>query len=823
MEKKNIFLSNTKEVMPYTSPRGGGGENNYPLLTRPLTHVRKLKHELESIVTSDIRVEQVAEIRQKDGIYLEVSGKQGYELNYKSLEAERSGIQLLNVKIKDAVTKATIFVPRNKTSILLNKFNRFEETLLANKKLKNNDLVRSIDSICIADVEAFWCGPPEDIPTSGTRTWCEVWLNTEKHYNDEDVLTVFKLLLDEFNIEYKSDYISFPERIVMLIRVNYNDLVALLQCSKNIAEFRKCIEPNSFFINESLTFQYDWIENIKNRLQNTDSNATICLLDTGVSSAHPLIDLFIQAHDIHTVFDDGDLRDYCGHGTGMAGIALYNDLNQLLLSSDDITIPYRLESSKILRSQENNPELYGAITAQGILFNEIVNPDKDRSICMAVTTDATYGIPTSWSGAIDEIVAGVNISDNENENKRLMYISAGNVDPSNLRDISYPDVNITSCVENPGQSWNALTVGAYNSKIQIDDVDFLGCHPVADIDELSPYSRTSILWENKWPIKPEILMDGGNMAYNDNFYSNCDDLSLLTTNHKLSDNLFSTIWATSAATAQASKLSAEIYCKYPNAWPETIRALMVHSARWTDKMKRQFLPSHTPNKTQIRQLLRTCGYGIPDFQRAVSCQNNSVNMIIEEELQPFNINQRKDIVTNELHIHKLPWPKEVLESLGNEEVELRVTLSYYIEPSPGNIGWKEKYSYQSCGLRFEIKNSLESLDDFKKRVNKVARDEDSNWRNELGISAPWYLGVNNRNVGSIHSDFMCVPAIDLANANDIAVYPVGGWWKNRKRLKRYYDKIRYSLIISLSTKETEVDFYTPIITEVQTPIMIALS
>ena len=71
--------------MPYTSPRGGGGESNYPLLARPLTHVRKLKHELETIVTSDIRAEQVAGIRQKDGIYLEVSGKQGYELNYKSL------------------------------------------------------------------------------------------------------------------------------------------------------------------------------------------------------------------------------------------------------------------------------------------------------------------------------------------------------------------------------------------------------------------------------------------------------------------------------------------------------------------------------------------------------------------------------------------------------------------------------------------------------------------------------------------------------------------------------------------------------------------
>ena len=295
---------------------------------------------------------------------------------------------------------------------------------------------------------------------------------------------------------------------------------------------------------------------------------------------------------------------------------------------------------------------------------------------------------------------------------------------------------------------------------------------------------------------------------------------MLTTNHKLSKNLFSTIWATSAATAQASKLSAEIYCKYPNAWPETIRALMVHSARWTDKMKQQFLPAESPKKSDIRVLLRSCGYGIPNLDRAVSCKNNYVNMIIEEELQPFDFD--KSVVTNELNIHKLPWPKEVLEALGDEEVELRVTLSYYIEPSPGHIGWKDKYTYQSCGLRFELKNSMESLDDFKKRINEIARAEDPNWHNVLGKPTSWYLGAKNRNVGSIHSDFMCVPAVDLSNANDIAVYPIGGWWKNRKRLKRYYDKIRYSLIISLSTKDTKVDFYTPIVTEIQNPVAVPI-
>ena len=819
MEKANIFLSNTKESMPYKTTRRGGGKNNYPVLTQPLAHVRKLKQELDSIINSAITPEQVAAIKEKDGFYLDISGKQGYDLNYKSLEDERAGIQLLNIQSEDALTKATVFVPQNKVSNLISKFDKFESTIGVGDKPKNNDLVRSIDTIREADVASFWQGPHENMPTSNIRVWCEVWLTTEKQ-NDSDVLTEFKSLLDEFNIAYKNEHITFPERIVMLILVNYNDLVALLQCSKYIAELNKCEEPNSFFIKESLTAQYDWVDDIKNRLQPEDSNATICLLDTGVSSAHPLLEPFIHEQDIHTVFDDGDVSDSDGHGTAMAGVALYHDLNQSLLSHDTISIPYRIESSKILRNQKNDPELYGAITAQGILFNEIENPDKDRSICMAVTTDATDGHPTSWSGAIDEIVAGVNIFGADNEDKRLMLISAGNVELSEFRDIKYPDVNINSYVQNPGQSWNALTVGAYNSKIRIDDTAFLGCHPVADVGELSPYSSTSVLWNNKWPIKPEILMDGGNIVYQDNFYSDCDDLSLLTTHNKLSKNLFATICATSAATAQASKLSAEIYCKYPNAWPETIRALMVHSARWTDKMKQQFLPPESTKKSDIRVLLRTCGYGIPNLERAVSCKNNYVNMIIEEELQPFDYDNR--VITNELHIHKLPWPKEVLEALGDEEVELRVTLSYYIEPSPGHIGWKDKYTYQSCGLRFELKNSMESLDDFKKRINKIARAEDPNWRNELGKSTSWYLGTNNRNVGSIHSDFMCVPAVDLSNANDIAVYPVGGWWKNRKRLKRYYDKIRYSLIISLSTKETEVDFYTPIVTEIQNPVAVPI-
>jgi hypothetical protein len=40
-----------------------------------------------------------------------------------------------------------------------------------------------------------------------------------------------------------------------------------------------------------------------------------------------------------------------------------------------------------------------------------------------------------------------------------------------------------------------------------------------------------------------------------------------------------------------------------------------------------------------------------------------------------------------MHLHQLPWPTEVLEDLGPTQVSMRVTLSYFIEPSPNNIGW----------------------------------------------------------------------------------------------------------------------------------------
>jgi hypothetical protein len=147
--------------------------------------------------------------------------------------------------------------------------------------------------------------------------------------------------------------------------------------------------------------------------------------------------------------------------------------------------------------------------------------------------------------------------------------------------------------------------------------------------------------------------------------------------------------------------------------------------------------------------------------------------VIQEELQPIN----------KMHIYRIPWPVEVLRELGNEMVTLRATLSYFVEPGPDEIGWQHKYRYPSCGLRFDVINQDETEEDFKKRINVAMRGENRKDKGEGGSgSTHWYLGSENRDVGLIHSDFRTQYAIDLCNSILLAVYPVVGWWRERRRM-----------------------------------------
>jgi hypothetical protein len=190
--------------------------------------------------------------------------------------------------------------------------------------------------------------------------------------------------------------------------------------------------------------------------------------------------------------------------------------------------------------------------------------------------------------------------------------------------------------------------------------------------------------------------------------------------------------------------------------------------------------------------------------------------MIEDALLPF----RKDgsvIKTRDMNLHRLPWPRTELAALGNLDVELRITLSYFIEPNPGERGWTRRHRYASHNLRFAVKRSLETHDAFRQRINKAAQDEEAGQPAGTPGSDDWVLGPI-RDRGSVHSDIWQGSAAALADRDAISVFPISGWWKEKPALQRWERAARYALLVSIRAPGSEIDIYNSIATRLAVPV-----
>src|SRR3546814_7093768 len=88
-----------------------------------------------------------------------------------------------------------------------------------------------------------------------------------------------------------------------------------------------------------------------------------------------------------------------------------------------------------------------------------------------------------------------------------------------------------------------------------------------------------------------------------------------------------------------------------------------------------------------------------------------------DALLPF----RKDgsaIKTRDMNLHRLPWPRAELAALGELDVELRITLSYFIEPNPGERGWTRRSAEHTSELQSLMRISYAVLCLNKKSIEQ---------------------------------------------------------------------------------------------------------
>ena len=754
------------------------------------------------------------------GLQVEFESFPDIELAFESLARESSGIELFNVRHEESRTMATIFVPDGKLHILENlvtayldeskdKINEQKGT----RTPRNQKLLNTIRNIRVATLKALWTDDPEVFPQSDEEDlWWEVWLPVR----DDRIAEVqrFAHLTKALNFRIAPGQIEFPERTVLLIHGSRVQMQRSMMTLNSIAELRRGKETADFFDSLPPEDQLEWSDDLLQRLNlpvESEDTPHVCILDTGINRGHPLLTSALDSRDLHTIEPGWGTNDNQGHGTAMAGLALLGDLTPVLISNEPISIHHRLESVKLLdrpHSNSGDPAHHGYRTIQAISYPEITAPERQRVFSMAVTAqDARdQGRPSAWSATIDRLAVDY---ENQGETHRLFILSAGNVDDPNAWS-QYPYSNSTDGIHDPGQAWNALTVGASTVLVHITEPGTDDYQPIAPAGGLSPFSTTSQTWQSHCPLKPDVVFEGGNVAQDGIGAVWMASLSLLTTHAGPAGRLFTTSNATSAATALAAKMAARLMTEYPGLRMETIRGLMVHSAQWTREMRRQFLsnPSN-PGKGDVANLVRHCGFGQPDLERALWSVENSLTLVCEDSLHPFTRVGNKAPTLRDMNLHRLPWPLQELETLGETEVEMRVTVSYFIEPNPSARG-RSRYRYESHGLRFDVKRPHESDDEFRQRINLAARDAEEGSSASSGKDSGWLLGTNNRHRGSVHSDIWRGPAAYLASRGMLAVFPVSGWWKTRPKLERYDQRANYSLLVSIHAPKVDVDLYTAI-------------
>jgi Subtilase family len=746
--------------------------------------------------------------QSQNGIYLTIEGRPQEPLLTERLERRKKNIELLAVKEERDRTTATVFVPESARDFLartIEDYRTKNEPLAIIPEPKGRRLLEGIGDIRLAALRDLWIDDPKEFPGPGDMIDWEVWLRpvaTDR----------FRVAAMEAGIVCGSQPLVFPEDVALFVVSSAESLAHLNESTLGISRLARSKKMTDFSLPVPEE-QARQMEELLARVQTPDTTQTsLCILDTGVKREHRLLVPVLAPEDCHAYRDEWGPEDHHGHGTQMAGVCCYGDLARVMGNTQQVTIPYRIESVKIFPPIGTNPhELLGAITAGGVARAELAQPGRKRLFCLATSTDEDSphrGRPTSWSAELDQLCFGSEITPRVG---RLFCVAVGNIrEPAQLRHADYPVLNDLSEIESPGHAWNVLTIGGITELTEINDTTRAGWLSFAKRGDLCPVSRTAN-WSETWPIKPDVVMEAGNLGVDpaDGLGYGFPEVRLLTTSREYPQVPFEDFGDTSAAAASAARLCAIVQSQYPNLWAESIRALVVDSAAWTPTML-SHLPAN-PKKADHGLLLKRYGFGVPDLGRALYSASDALTLIAEDTIQPYAKQGNKKAVLNEMKLFSLPWPREQLIGLGGTAVELRVTLSYFIEPNPAESARNQKSRYCSHGLRFAVMLPDEDVNEFRKRVNKVARQEgDHRHAQDTG----WILGSDLRDRGSLHSDLWRGRASDLALRGAVAVFPVAGWWKEREYLERYHRITRFALVVSIRTPPTEVDIYTPVTNQI---------
>lgn len=602
----------------------------------------------------------------------------------------------------------------------------------------------------------------------------------------------------------KLEEFSGPEHVYYYLRLTNGQLKALLTATDCIYEV-DLAPPAIRDMRLVDTVTYTDLKSFSLEPPPADAPAVV-VMDTGIATEHALLKPALLPAAVAGAEIPGP-EDTHGHGTKMAGLALYPDLGAAIERGRHVA-GHWIQGSRLLvrpgvgTASDENYEKWPVLTNGAVHAAENADSQaRNRVFTMAITRSMqappfTAPVPTLWSHAVDVIAFG------EGQG-RLMVVSAGNAREQRWLALAeqYPQLQLSEKIHEPAQAANALTVGAFTERVDLPPGQAYAEYRAVATKPggISPFTSTGVPGSD-WPIKPDVVLEGGNLAASNLLYdSDIDTFSALTTQRtQVAGRPLATLNMTSEATARAARLAATIWSVEPRLRSETVRGLIVHSANWTGTMLEQF-PS-------INDRLIACGYGLPDERFASECAQGVATIVVEDNLPNAAIEEqpkkkapkRPNTKTTEpklrrkVKLYRLPIPESLLVD-SDPDVELRVTLSYFSEPN--RFG---RSIYRGLDLKWDMQGPQELEEEFLQRINVLKRAKGANGKPVKVVtkkSFAWDIGIQLRSRGTVQSDRWRGKMSSLVGDKLIAIVPVLGWWDQRKLLKT--QEMPFSLVVSV--------------------------
>ena len=399
---------------------------------------------------------------------------------------------------------------------------------------------------------------------------------------------------------------------------------------------------------------------------------SIVVLDSGLTSNHPLIASAVGETQ-GFVEPDRTSSDNVptGHGTFVAGLALYGDV-EANIQSGAFLPTLRLFSGKVFSDNGDDQ-------------HEFVERALEEAVRYFFETYQCRVFNLSY-GDLNKIYDGRHVRGLAYTLDRLtrelgvlFVIPTGNLDIPDDPRTTYPNYLLSNEARllDPATALNAITVGGLARRTVSRDAqrypDRLEDLAIATEWQPAPFTRSGLSVGNA--IKPDFVDDAGNAAVTRNQRIRYQGLGLASLNSGFANgHVFREDFGTSFAAPIVAHKAAKLVGKFPDGSVNLARAMLAVHAKWP--LATLQLLNSAKNAIGKNKVLRLAGYGKIDDAALFDSLDQVVTLYSEERIEH-----------NKHHFYELPVPDEFW-SQGRRTRTLSIALAYSPEVRTTRLDYK---------------------------------------------------------------------------------------------------------------------------------------